>query len=260
MTFDEVTDWSPEGDAWTMTLPPQWMQGRGAFGGILAAAALRAMRTLVEPDRTPRCVTTTFLGPVTSEPVTMTARVLRAGKSVAFAEAEISQAGTARVRVQGVFGADRPSELMLRAEPVVVPAVHGLPRFPYLPGITPEFIQCMDMRWAEGGVPFSSSEGSTVASHMRFTEPAARGYERILALLDVLPAPVLQNLSQPAPASTIAWTAHFCAPDESQPGDFSFMRYDTVTAEHGYCTAIGKLYDQGGRLIAWQEQLQAVFG
>ena len=76
MSYDEVTHWTPDGEGWVTSLPEDWMQGRGAFGGILAAAALRALRTRVPADRPPRTVSATFYGPVTVEPARMEVRVL----------------------------------------------------------------------------------------------------------------------------------------------------------------------------------------
>ena len=261
LTFDDVTRWVPQGDVFTTTLPEGWMQGRGAFGGILAAAALREMRALVAPERTPRSVTTLFLGPVGPEPAVMTVRILREGRSVSFTEAEITQAGTVRVRVQAALGADRPSKLAVETAPTVVPSMKDAVFFPHIPGVTPQFVENVEMRWVEGSFPFTARPGgAVVAAFLRFTKPASRGYERLLALSDFMPAPVLQQLESPAPASTISWTTHFVEPDTVPEGEWVYFRYETLAAAHGYCTAVGRMVDMQGRLLAWQEQLHAVFG
>ncbi len=260
MTFDEVTTWTRTAEGWTGTLPPEWGQGRAAFGGVVAAAGLRALRTFVPAERTPRTVTTTFYGPVTPEPATMTARIVRAGRSLTFAEAEIAQ-GTLRARVAATFAADRESVTSIPEQLVALPDPDGFVDFPVIPGVIPAFMQQIHSKWTEGSFPFSgATDGTVLAALLRFHEPPARGWERLLALLDVMPAPVLQQLDRPAPASSIVWTTHFVAPDAGEPGDWSFFRYETLSASGGYCTALGKLYDARGRLVAWSEQLHAVFG
>jgi len=259
-SYDEVTTWERDGEGWSTCLPEDWMQGRGAFGGILAAAALRALRTRVPADRPPRTVSTTFYGPVTAEPARMEVKVLRQGRSVTFAEAEIVQGGTLRVRVQGAFGADRPTTVQVPWPTATIPELDSAVQFAYRPGVIPQFIQNVDSRWTEGAFPFTGQPGHELASFLRFRQPATRGPERLLGLIDILPAPVLQQVDGPTPASTITWTAHLVAPDSGAPGDWSFFRYKTITAQGGYSSAGGHLYGLDGRLIAWQEQLHAVFG
>lgn len=257
-TFDEAIAWTRDDDGWTGVVPDEWRQGRAAFGGVVAAAALRAMRSLVGA-LTVRTVTTTFVGPLTGEPARLTARVLRQGRSVTFAAAEIRQGDAVRARVQAVFGAARDSSLHPKRPTVTVPAPDaGIP-FPYLPGITPQFIQGIDARWFDG-MPFSGSDGDTLAALLRFRVPAARGPERLLGLLDIPPAPVLQQLRGPAPASSVSWTAHLIAEDELADGDFAWFTYDTETTGDGYSTVVGRMYGPDGRMLAWSEQLIAVFG
>ena len=261
MHFDEATTWTPQGDRWAGTVSDDWMQGRAAFGGVVAAAGLRALRTTVDESRLPRTVTTTFYGPVTSEPAELTVRTLRAGRSVTFADAEIVQSGTLRARVAGMFGADRETVVQVPTPTIEVPEPDAFVPFPRLPGVTPAFIEQLELRWCEGEFPFTGArEGVVMAALLRFREPVAPGPERVIGLLDVMPAPVLQQLDGPRPASSIQWTSHLLAPDTAEPDDWWFFRYETISASAGYSTAVGKLYDAHGRLVAWQEQLHAVFG
>lgn len=260
-TFDEVTSWTRDGDAWFTELPEDWMQGRGAFGGVVSAAGLRSMRTLIDPARTPRTVTTSFLGPVTTERARLRARVLRAGGSLTFAEARIEQGGSERAVVQATFGADRPSRILV--EPPLredLPDPEAFSDVPYLPGVTPQFTRHVQLRWTEGAPPFSGVDGAHLAGFGRFREPPARGPERLLGLLDLWPSPTLQQLSAPAPSSSVTATAHLLHADEVPPGGWCWFRYETMHSAAGYTSLLGRLYDPGGRLIAWTEQLAAVFG
>src|SRR5262249_60793476 len=57
-----------------------WMQGRSVFGGLQAAVALAAMRTLV-PDAPLRTLQMAFVAPVGARDLRARAATLRAGKS-----------------------------------------------------------------------------------------------------------------------------------------------------------------------------------
>ncbi|MEZ4463638.1 MAG: hypothetical protein R3F43_03745 [bacterium] len=64
MNFAEAVAWAPAGPGrWRGHIDPTWMQGRGAFEGLVGAVILRAMSTLV--DRPPRTLTVHFCGPAT---------------------------------------------------------------------------------------------------------------------------------------------------------------------------------------------------
>lgn len=258
-SFDDVTTWTPEGDGWTAQVPDDWMQGRSAFGGLVAAAAMRAMRGQAD-GRPARTVQATFLGPVGGAPAQLRTRTLRSGRSLSFLEARIEQDGTERTVVSATFGGDRPSESSVPLEAVELPDPEGFQTFPYVPGITPAFTQHMDLRWTEGSFPFTGAETSVLAGFARFRQPVERGPERLLGILDAFPAPTLQQLSRPAPASTVTWTAHLVRPDDVPVGDWCWYRSEAVTAGDGYVSFVAKLYGPDGRLLAWLDQLAVVFG
>jgi len=68
-----------DGEA-SVDVPEDWLQGRTLFGGLQAAIALAAMRTLA-PAWPLRSLQVTFLAPVPGGPVRAKARVLRSGKN-----------------------------------------------------------------------------------------------------------------------------------------------------------------------------------
>jgi len=77
----------------SLEVTADWLQGRTVFGGLQAAVALRAMRTLV-PEVPLRTLQGTFLAPVPEGTLTATARVLRTGKSATHVEARIVDGDT----------------------------------------------------------------------------------------------------------------------------------------------------------------------
>ena len=114
------------------------------------------------------------------------------------------------------------------------------------------------MRWVTGQHPFTGSTQRDFTGYCRFNAPAG-GPEGLIALLDVWPAPPLAMLSAPAPASTVSWTAHLLKVPEVLSG-WCFYTYRTVAGEGGYHTCAGHLYDAEGALLAYSEQLVAVYG
>ncbi len=116
-----------------------WMQGRSVFGGLQAALALRAMRTLV-PSAPLRTLQGTFFAPVAGGPVRATARVLREGKSATHVEGRIVEGDSTLALVIAVFGTARTSVVSVTPRQAPVEG-HEPVVFPFIPGVTPNFTQ-----------------------------------------------------------------------------------------------------------------------
>lgn len=258
--FDTITAWQPAGEStWTMTVGEDWGQGRAAFGGVPTAAALRAMRSLVAPDRTPRTISTSFIGPLRPTPAVLTARVIRSGRALTSAEARITQDGRDVATFQASFGASRPSDVRLqppaRPQRPAPPPGAGIPLFPNTPAFTRKFVYS----WTDGRPPFSGHDTPYIGGWCRHRTPATDGFGAVIGLLDAWPAPVLSLLTAPAPASTVSWTAHFIDVPDVSPGGWFWFDAEAVTAADGYATTRGRLFAPDGRLAAHMEQLVVVF-
>ena len=83
--------------AWQV--PDGWQQGRGAFGGLVLAALLRAMEA-VEPDRgrVTRSLTGDLCGPVQPGPAELVVEVLRRGNNLSNLDARLYQNGEVQAR------------------------------------------------------------------------------------------------------------------------------------------------------------------
>ncbi len=258
--FDTITTWQADGEStWSMTVGEDWGQGRAAFGGVATAAALKAMRSLVEPDRTPRSISTSFIGPQRPVPATLTAQVIRTGRALTSAEARITQDGRDVATFQASFGASRPSGLQVQPptrpqRPAPGPGA-GIPIFPGTPAFTRKFAYC----WTDGRPPFSGHDTPYIGGWCRHTTPATDGFGAAVALLDAWPAPVLSLLTAPAPASTVSWTAHFIDVPAVSPDGWWWFDAEAITAADGYATTRGRLFAPSGRLAAHMEQRVVVF-
>lgn len=250
--------WTADGEAWKATLPAGWMQGRSAFGGLTAAHAVALGARQVAADRPLRSAQMQLLRPTVPGPVTGVARVLREGRTASFVEVRIQQDGADTLVAQLVFGTGRPEATEAPAAPAFeAPPPDDLVSLPYLPGITPEFVQHVHMRWVRGAPPFSGGDEARFAGWCRFREEAG-GVEGIVGLLDVWPCPSLSLLAGPAPASTVTWSLQIL----SAPPRLGWcgFTYETVASEGGFHTVRGSLFDEGGALLAVTEQLVAVYG
>lgn len=196
--------------------------------------------------------------PVSDGNMDATLRVIREGKSVSFVEVKLYQRDLEVALGNFVFVAGRDKAKPVVARPrLITPGVEELVDLPFIEGITPTFTQNFQLRWANGGMPYSRSERARFEGYSRFRDPA-EGEEALIALLDVWPTPTLAVLDRPAPASTVTWTAHILSVPENFDQWFGFA-YETVVGRDGFHTCAGQLLSPTGELLGWTEQLVAVF-
>jgi acyl-coenzyme A thioesterase PaaI-like protein len=243
----------------SLAVTPDWLQGRTVFGGVQAALALRAMRTLV-PGVPLRTLQGTFLAPVPEGTVTATARVLRTGKSATHVEARLADGDTPLALLVGVFGAPRASVVQLRPRQQAVDAAK--PRdFPYLAGVMPAFTQHFKARWLRGGFPYTGDTGAAhvVELAMRDAGPATEGH--VLAMADFVPPVGLSHLRTPAPGSTLTWMIEFLA-HAFEGLALENWRVDVAMdhARDGYTGQSVMVWGPGGEPLAMSRQSMVVFG
>ncbi len=252
--------WTQHQDHASITIPEGWMQGRSIFGG-LTAAAMAALARNAEPeaDRSLRSASIQLLAPVLPGVTRGETTVLRRGRNITFVEVGILQSDVLLARSTMVFAKPLASAIKVAAPPK--PETGDPDTFsamPYIQGVTPEFTQKVDMRWAQGRPPFMGGTEAAFTGLFRYRVPLGDA-EGVLALLDTYPAPSLSLLERPSPASTVSWTAHILA-IPSTFEDWFTLRYETIAGSNGLHTVTGRLYDDAGTMVAWTEQLVAVFG
>ena len=266
-----------DGAAPAFTAPANWLQGRSAFGGLQAAWALVALRTVVSAELPLRVLQATFVGPVPEGTVHAQARVLRTGRNVTHAEARLlNSTGETLATFTALFGPLRDSRVVVPMPPrEELPGPGGRPDFPQVPGMTPVFFRHFHVRWAAGGTPYSGAKKGDTRIWLKLAEADAlpdtpAGRELALALLaDAVPPAALSLLSTPTMVSTMTWMLEVLAPLPSTvqdaPGtgpDEGFWRMDTDldAASGGHAVQTGRLYAPDGTPVAWVRQSVAVFG
>jgi len=262
MNFDELMKKVANGE--DVTVPPTWAQGRASFGGLIAALVFDRMAHIVAPGRPMRSMQVSFVGPVTpDEPASVEAEILREGKAVSQVMGRIVQGGEPRLVALASFGGDRESTVTM--EPLPAPdakPVEDCQALPYIKGVTPEFTQHIEMRWAFGGMPFSGVGGREMGGWMQFREaPEAITDAHIVALVDAWPPAVLPHLKSPAPASSLSWALDIMHPrPKIGPEDWLLYRATIDQAGAGYGHTQAGIWTSRGELVATSRQTVTVFG
>ncbi len=266
MSEPQITPWTRlfagvrvQAGSASLPVTSDWLQGRTVFGGLQAAVALRAMRTLV-PEVPLRTLQGTFLAPVPEGTVTAQARVLRTGKSATHVAAQIIDGDNILATLVGVFGAARASTVNVLPRQVAVESAKPI-AFPYIAGLTPAFTQHFKVRWLRGLPPYT---GDTRADHvldigMRDAGPTTEGH--VLALADFIPPIALSHLKTPAPGSTLTWMIEVIA-ERFDVFALDGWRVDAQlsSARDGYTGQSVMLWGPEGVPVAISRQSMVVFG
>lgn len=260
--FAAVQDHMSDGGTKHLQIPADWSQGRTVFGGLSGALAFVAIRTQV-PERVLRSFSCQFIGPLFTETdFEIEVKVLREGKNATQATACILQNDQVVVSCQACFGVPRASSIEIQAGDS-----HGMTLaenpgvIPLIPGVTPDFISHIDLNVVAGGFPFSGSKHSHTHGFMRLKEtPGVMTDAHVILLIDSWPPTVIQQLSKPAPASTMTWQLDMIQESVEMPAD-GWLAYqvDARQAHNGYAHSEANIWDSEGRLLALSRQTVAVF-
>ena len=242
--------------------PAGWSQGRALFGGLVAALMYRALEQKVAQAVPLRSATINFVAPASDGPLHCHAEVFRQGKSVTQGECRAIQNGQVVAVLLASFGHARESAINLNecAAPTFRSPEESL-QLPYMKGLTPDFIQHYDLRWAQGSLPYSSAEKAGIGGWVRAHGAREQlGYADLLAIVDAWPPAVLPMLKTPAPASSMTWTVEFMPQAVSGNGQ-QWWQYlaETEFAAEGYVHSRARLWDENGKLIALSRQTVTVF-
>lgn len=260
MLFSELLDsWQPSPGRLISPLPPDWRQGRAVFGGLQAAIALGAMRTLV-PDMPLRCLQATLLAPPQGDQLQADARILRQGKNAIHVEARLIESGQELALVVGIFGSERQSSV---ERVLVQPPVAGEQRLslPYVEGMSPSFTQHFDAAYLRGGLPYSGVAEPELVVELELKDKVASTEFHVVALADYVPPVALSYVNRPVPGSTMTWMLEMLT--EKLAGlPLAGWRADAelVAASHGYTQQSVILWAPDGSPVALSRQSMVVFG
>tara|TARA_Y100000310_G_C20704311_1_gene833481 strand:- start:8984 stop:9793 length:810 start_codon:yes stop_codon:yes gene_type:complete len=247
----------------TVTAPADWGQGRTVFGGLSAGIIYQVLKKLVPEERVLRSITFNFVGPIdVGTPFGFQWQILREGKNATQITAHIIQNDQICLTALGCFALDRDSDVNVKADSISLAKPKSTTNtIKCVPGVTPEFIQHVDILVEKGAMPFSASNESSYEGWMKFKQsPKALTDAHILTLIDAWPPTILQMSKGFAPASTMSWNVEFIHPHQKlEASTWLAYRAKTVQANGGYGHTEAQVFNESGELVAISRQLIAIF-
>jgi acyl-CoA thioesterase len=263
LSFDADTELRPVGPgAWEGTIESNWWTPRGPLGGYVMAFVLRAMESVVaDPERQPRSATMHFLRAPEAGPISVSAAVERAGRSLSSVIARMEQDGKLLGLALGAYS--KPWEGPLFNEspmPAVEPPDEARPPVGEFPRANPPpFTRQLTMQHRFGDAPFTGSERSEIGGWLGLREKRPIDSLVVAVLADAwFPAP-WPRLKALAPAPTIDLSIHFRSP-LPRPDSLLLGRFRSRYVRDGFFDEDGELWAPDGTLVAQSRQLGLLIG
>ena len=247
-----------DGEA-TLDVPGDWLQGRTLFGGLQAAIALKAMRSLVT-EAPLRSLQVTFVGPVPGGEVKARARVIRTGKSTTHVEARIVDGETTLATMVGIFGLARPSAIAVRPVQPPVTASPSPIELRYVEGGAPAFTQHFKAKWLVGGPPYSGAAGNENVIELGMRDASLATEAHVVAMADFIPPVALSFVKERVAAASLNWMLELLTDDVTAlPLDGWRIDAHLMAAAGGYTHQSLELWGPGGVPVALGRQTMMVF-
>lgn len=248
-------------------LPEGWTQGRGAWGGLLVATAVRAAQTAdLRPgeERSPREVrevSVDMLGPVPSGDVPVRVSPLRQGSGTSAWRVEFLGAAEVLASASVVLGQPRaddvPAELDARLAMPESPPWRDVALAPLGPPVAPVFTQHLEFR-PLSGFPYQG-QGSDVLCWVRFPETDVWDAALALGMVDALWPAVITTFSEVRPVATLTYAASLLVDPATLDADEPLLHHGRVVAvRDGYATETRELWTPDGRLAVLNTQVMAI--
>jgi|TARA_R100000501_G_scaffold1851_1_gene4900 acyl-CoA thioesterase len=237
-------------------IPPEWQQGRTAYGGFSAALAYEAARGAADDLPPLRSAQISFVGPL-SGTVEITAKLLRRGKNAAFIQADV--VGEAGIGLTGTFVFMREMESTVHLAADAPPPDHPRPAAAEVPqGVGPAFVGMFDM-----GVMETGADGRP-ADIVRWIRLKDRQHldpmTELLAIGDALPPAALPLMTKVAPVSSLTWMFNALTPNPVSADGWWLLRSTSDHIEHGNTSQDMSMWNADGTLVVRAMQSIALFG
>jgi acyl-CoA thioesterase len=249
-----------------------WYQGRGAYGGVVAAVAMRAMQRLC-PHRPPRTFTMHFTAPALEGPGAASAQVVSEGGKVTHLSAQVrlgvqttgeqaeqAEQGALVAFASATFAQERESKLHYApASAPQAPHYSSIPEVPFeLMPPTLAFTRFVSYRFALGQPPLSRAPKAIVGGWCDFKGEPPLDFSLLAALLDVWPPAIFSTMSRFTRAASVDLTYHFFVEELSALKRPFLYHGEVLSMVDGYAEERNVLWDAEGTLVASARQLIAV--
>lgn len=249
-----------DNDRFRITLPPDWLQGRTAYGGLSAALCVEATLRAFPDLPKLRSAQFAFVGPATGE-LHIEPKILRQGKSAAFINADLRGESGLAVRAILCFGAERhlPHDYGKHSMPTA-PVLEACPSYFTWPN-RPNFMNHFEGRLAAGGAPLAGNPSPKMLVWLRHCDPAATGsIVSLVALADALPPASFASFREVVPISTMTWSFDVFDNDPESQSGWWLVHSTAETIGNGYSAQTAVIWHPDGRPILAGRQNVAIFG
>jgi hypothetical protein len=203
-------------------VPDGWQQGRGAFGGLVVGAMIRALGHVeTDASRPLRSIAADLCGPVVPGDATLTVKTLRRGRGTTFLDVDVVQKGEVVAHASALMAGARPNP-DVRA-PTIAPKLapwRDVEIAHLAPPLAPVFTQHYEYRSSVGNPFTPRGERGLLEGFVREKTPlphldAASMAGRIDAWW-----PTLFTLDpKPRPLATVAFTMQLLADPSTLSAD-----------------------------------------
>lgn len=236
-----------------------WANMVGPFGGLTAAALVRAVES--QPDRIeePVALTVNFVAPVVDGAFDIATTAIRTNRTTQHWLIELSQDGTVTTNATAVFGLRRDTWSHTERRALSVPEPEEI-----TPTGLPDAIvwaRNYDMRFVEGDVPAQDAQphpSSTTTLWARDRLGRQLDFASLTALSDIFYPRVFLRRGGMSPAGTISLTTYFHADGAELAavgGDFVLCRAHANRFSRGYFDQSGEIWSRAGELLVSTHQL-----
>jgi hypothetical protein len=240
-------------------VPEGWLQGRGAWGGLVVAAHVNAAETeqqLVDPSRRIRNVSTHLFGPLPPGDATVTTTCLRAGSAMTTWQVSIvGSDGNLASQAVVIAGTPRPvNDRWGTAQMPDLPNWEGLPSAPVRPPIGPEFGAHFDYR-PVAGIPGAQDEPKALGWLSPSGEWSQWTAGTALGIVDAWWPASYVSMAAVRPMGTVSFSAHLLVDPATVPTDEPLAYEAWVSAtDDGFTSETRRLWSSDGRLVVENHQ------
>ena len=252
-------------DTFVFTIDDGWQQGRGAFGGLVIGAMVRAACVAVADndaggERKVRSVTAELLGPVLVGVCTLRLDRLRQGAGVSAVRVRLLQGGDELCQAVVVMGKKRPNTpSWSHTTAPSMPLWSSLQPAPDMAPVAPIFTSHFNFRLT-GAAPMSLAEKATAAGFIQPKNASERVDAAVVAgLADAWWPAALAMFDSMRPTATITYALEICADLDVIDGRVPFFHCaEALQAHDGYSVEHRQLWTPDGTLVAQNQQLFAI--
>jgi len=260
----DITPVAPGTFSWDV--PTGWLQGRGAWGGLVVAAQVKAAQkaqAVVDPSRRVRNIAAHLFGALPEGPATVDVECLREGSAMSTWQVRL-HGGDDQLASQAVVitGTDRPVESGQRWGVGVAPTLppwSEVGTVPVEPPFGPPFGAHFAFRPVDG-IPGSGASPRCLGwiGPAEGEQWSAWSAATMLGIVDAWwPATYVTvgSLAQVRPMATVSFSAHLLVdPATVDPAEPLALESWVADAEAGFTTETRRLWTSDGRLAVENHQ------